>query len=93
MVKSAQMCLSSGKILHGKVFKMDTIISEGYSLCTILTLGTKQGSWILGGGWNNDLWGGDLPAASWIDGVTPNIPVSHIFSNDPFYLKIFIHTM
>ncbi|KAG4381875.1 hypothetical protein GLYMA_15G235400v4 [Glycine max] len=36
---------------------------------------TKQGSWILGGGWNNDLWGGDLPAASWIDDVTPNNPV------------------
>ncbi|RDY14702.1 ytcJ, partial [Mucuna pruriens] len=36
---------------------------------------TKQGSWILGGGWNNDLWGGDLPAACWIDDVTPNNPV------------------
>ncbi|XP_020233457.1 protein LONG AFTER FAR-RED 3 isoform X1 [Cajanus cajan] len=36
---------------------------------------TKQDSWILGGGWNNDLWGGDLPAASWIDDVTPNNPV------------------
>ncbi|XP_019453825.1 PREDICTED: uncharacterized protein LOC109355242 [Lupinus angustifolius] len=36
---------------------------------------TKQGSWILGGGWNNDLWGGDQPAASWIDYVTPNNPV------------------
>ncbi|XP_040864167.1 protein LONG AFTER FAR-RED 3 isoform X2 [Glycine max] len=36
---------------------------------------TKQGSWILGGGWNNDLWGGDLPAASWINDVTPNNPV------------------
>jgi len=30
----------------------------------------------LGGGWNNDLWGGDLPAASWINDVTPNNPVS-----------------
>ncbi|PNY13904.1 amidohydrolase ytcj-like protein [Trifolium pratense] len=36
---------------------------------------TKPGSWILGGGWNNDLWGGDLPAACWIDDVTPNNPV------------------
>ncbi|XP_027343875.1 protein LONG AFTER FAR-RED 3-like [Abrus precatorius] len=36
---------------------------------------TKQGSWILGGGWNNDLWGGDLPAASWIDDISPNNPV------------------
>uniref|UniRef100_A0A803P2A0 Amidohydrolase 3 domain-containing protein n=1 Tax=Cannabis sativa TaxID=3483 RepID=A0A803P2A0_CANSA len=35
----------------------------------------KPGSWILGGGWNNDLWGGDLPTASWIDDITPNNPV------------------
>ncbi|KAF4361880.1 hypothetical protein F8388_023378 [Cannabis sativa] len=27
------------------------------------------------GGWNNDLWGGDLPTASWIDDITPNNPV------------------
>ncbi|PON98778.1 Phosphonate metabolism PhnM [Trema orientale] len=33
------------------------------------------GSWILGGGWNNDLWGGDLPMASWIDDSTPHNPV------------------
>ncbi|XP_057729263.1 protein LONG AFTER FAR-RED 3 isoform X2 [Arachis stenosperma] len=36
---------------------------------------TKRGSWILGGGWNNDLWGGDLPTASWIDDFTPYNPV------------------
>ncbi|XP_042514955.1 protein LONG AFTER FAR-RED 3 isoform X1 [Macadamia integrifolia] len=35
----------------------------------------KEGLWILGGGWNNELWGGELPAASWIDDVTPNNPV------------------
>ncbi|GAB2217722.1 hypothetical protein Droror1_Dr00000930 [Drosera rotundifolia] len=37
--------------------------------------GKEQGSWILGGGWNNDLWGGDLPLASWVDDITPNNPV------------------
>ncbi|XP_048134393.1 protein LONG AFTER FAR-RED 3 isoform X4 [Rhodamnia argentea] len=36
---------------------------------------SKSGSWILGGGWNNDLWGGELPVASWIDEVTPANPV------------------
>ncbi|KAL4600645.1 hypothetical protein ACB092_11G213200 [Castanea dentata] len=35
----------------------------------------KEGSWILGGGWNNDLWGGELPLASWIDDITPYNPV------------------
>ncbi|OVA15098.1 Imidazolonepropionase [Macleaya cordata] len=34
-----------------------------------------QGCWILGGGWNNDLWGGEPPAASWIDDITRNNPV------------------
>ncbi|KAL3732585.1 hypothetical protein ACJRO7_029262 [Eucalyptus globulus] len=36
---------------------------------------SKPGSWILGGGWNNDLWGGELPLASWVDEVTPANPV------------------
>ncbi|XP_059304732.1 protein LONG AFTER FAR-RED 3 isoform X4 [Lycium ferocissimum] len=35
----------------------------------------KQGSWLLGGSWNNDIWGGDLPMASWIDSITPHNPV------------------
>ncbi|KAI5677020.1 hypothetical protein M9H77_07970 [Catharanthus roseus] len=35
----------------------------------------EHGSWLLGGGWNNDLWGGELPMASWIDDITPHNPV------------------
>ncbi|KAG8363710.1 hypothetical protein BUALT_Bualt19G0050700 [Buddleja alternifolia] len=35
----------------------------------------QHGSWLLGGGWNNDLWGGELPVASWIDDITPHNPV------------------
>ncbi|KAM0071635.1 putative metal-dependent hydrolase, composite domain superfamily, amidohydrolase 3 [Helianthus debilis subsp. tardiflorus] len=35
----------------------------------------KEGTWLLGGGWNNDLWGGELPSASWIDDITPHHPV------------------
>ncbi|KAK8478305.1 hypothetical protein V6N11_008890, partial [Hibiscus sabdariffa] len=38
-------------------------------------LNAKRGSWILGGGWNNDFWGGELPVASWIDEVTADNPV------------------
>ncbi|XP_060675329.1 protein LONG AFTER FAR-RED 3 isoform X2 [Ziziphus jujuba] len=36
---------------------------------------SKPGSWILGGGWNNDLWGGALPMTWWVDDVTPQNPV------------------
>ncbi|XP_022764742.1 uncharacterized protein LOC111309970 isoform X1 [Durio zibethinus] len=38
-------------------------------------LNAKRGSWILGGGWNNELWGGELPVASWIDDVTSDSPL------------------
>ncbi|MDX2068912.1 MAG: amidohydrolase family protein, partial [Haliscomenobacter sp.] len=33
------------------------------------------GTWITGGDWDHTLWGGELPAAAWIDEVTPNHPV------------------
>ncbi|KAH6819713.1 Amidohydrolase family [Perilla frutescens var. frutescens] len=36
---------------------------------------SPPGTWLLGGGWNNNLWGGELPMASWIDDITPQNPV------------------
>jgi predicted amidohydrolase YtcJ len=33
------------------------------------------GTWILGGDWDHELWGGSLPDRSWIDAVTPEHPV------------------
>lgn len=33
------------------------------------------GTWITGGDWDHELWGGDLPARSWIDSVTTEHPV------------------
>ncbi|XP_057524978.1 protein LONG AFTER FAR-RED 3 isoform X1 [Amaranthus tricolor] len=35
----------------------------------------KEGVWILGGGWNNDLWGGEMPTSNWIDDISPQNPV------------------
>lgn len=34
-----------------------------------------EGEWIVNGDWDNQEWGGELPARSWIDSVTPNNPV------------------
>ena len=31
--------------------------------------------WILGGDWDHEAWGGELPSRSWIDSVTGNHPV------------------
>lgn len=48
-----------------------------FFLCLVQTfLDRPPGTWLLGGGWNNDLWGGELPVASWIDDITPQNPVS-----------------
>jgi predicted amidohydrolase YtcJ len=33
------------------------------------------GTWITGGDWDHERWGGALPEAAWIDSVTPNNPV------------------
>jgi len=33
------------------------------------------GTWILGGDWDHELWGGDLPDRQWIDSVTAEHPV------------------
>jgi predicted amidohydrolase YtcJ len=33
------------------------------------------GTWITGGDWDHELWGGTLPVRQWIDSITPNHPV------------------
>jgi len=35
----------------------------------------KPGTWIIGGNWNHQNWGGELPNQSWIDSVTKDNPV------------------
>ena len=34
-----------------------------------------KGAWIMGGDWDNERWGGELPTRAWIDSVTPDNPV------------------
>jgi predicted amidohydrolase YtcJ len=35
-----------------------------------------EGTWITGGDWDHELWGGELPRKEWIDPVTPKHPVA-----------------
>lgn len=35
-----------------------------------------KGTWITGGDWNHENWGGEMPQASWIDSVTQYNPIS-----------------
>ncbi|HWE44229.1 MAG TPA: amidohydrolase [Gemmatimonadaceae bacterium] len=34
-----------------------------------------KGTWITGGDWDHEQWGGELPRRAWIDSVTPDNPV------------------
>ena len=56
----------------------------------------KDGQWLLGGGWNNEKWGGELPSASWIDDFTKDNPVrvskgSFFEINSLLFCRIYSH--
>ncbi len=34
-----------------------------------------EGTWILGGDWDHQNWGGELPTRAWLDSITPEHPV------------------
>ncbi len=34
-----------------------------------------EGTWITGGDWDHEMWGGELPRREWIDSLTPRHPV------------------
>ena len=36
----------------------------------------RQGQWLQGGNWDEQMWGGELPTRAWIDAVTPDTPVA-----------------
>ncbi|XP_011091836.1 uncharacterized protein LOC105172175 [Sesamum indicum] len=56
--------------LHG-VNQKDQFVNKVKEAVSYL----QPGIWLQGGGWNNDLWGGEPPMASWIDDITPHNPV------------------
>ena len=35
----------------------------------------KPGQWLLGGGWDQSLWGGELPTKDWLNHIRQDIPV------------------
>lgn len=46
----------------------------GRHLCLIADK-AAPGEWLLGHGWAEANWGGELPSLTWVDPVTPNNPV------------------
>jgi predicted amidohydrolase YtcJ len=49
--------------------------AEFISRIKAFTATIPTGTWITGGDWDHQSWGGELPQSSWIDSVTPNNPV------------------
>lgn len=41
----------------------------------LFTQSVKPGTWITGGDWDHENWGGELPRREWIDSVTADYPV------------------
>ncbi|KAL4419238.1 hypothetical protein ABPG77_001176 [Micractinium sp. CCAP 211/92] len=37
--------------------------------------GLAAGRWLLGGGWDESRWGGELPSAAWVDAAAPSTPL------------------
>ncbi|PKU86198.1 hypothetical protein MA16_Dca002029 [Dendrobium catenatum] len=68
--------LISGGLQMGRV-KLQGIKSKEDFVMTVKEAVKDKlpGDWLLGGGWNNDIWGGELPDASWIDDITRDNPV------------------
>lgn len=57
-----------------------TSVKDRASFQRVLSKGAEnklEGEWVLGGGWDHELWGGNLPDMQWIDEVVPTNPVSH----------------
>ena len=50
-------------------------IAEFISRIKTFAATVPAGTWITGGDWDHQNWGGELPTRSWIDSVTPNNPV------------------
>lgn len=68
--------LISGGLQMSQIDLQDTYSqSEFIKKVQSFVQGVKSGQWVLGGGWNNEKWGGELPHASWIDSFTKDVPV------------------
>jgi len=44
-------------------------------VCPCTAEAVPAGQWVVGGGWNEMLWGGEVPTAAWLDEAAPANPV------------------
>jgi len=67
--------LSGGYDLNGVNLRQAATKKDFIQTLKKFCLQHKDSRWILGGDWDHEAWGGDLPRRAWIDSVTPNNPV------------------
>src|SRR5678810_1271260 len=67
--------LSGGYNLSSVDLRKANTRQEFISLLKEFCQERKDDRWILGGDWDHEAWGGELPSRSWIDSVTGDHPV------------------
>ncbi len=67
--------LDGGFSISGVQLKDARTREEFVTRLKAFAAGLEPGEWILGGNWDHQNWGGDLPSRDWIDAVTPENPV------------------
>ncbi len=67
--------LSGGYNLSGVDLRKAKTQQEFISILSDFCKQYKDDRWILGGDWDHEAWGGELPTRNWIDSVTGNHPV------------------
>jgi len=67
--------LSGGYTLSGVNLQKAKTPKEFISILKEFCQKYDDDRWILGGNWDHEAWGGELPSRSWIDSVTGNHPL------------------
>ncbi|HET9746016.1 MAG TPA: amidohydrolase [Chitinophagaceae bacterium] len=67
--------LSGGYNLSSVDLRKAKTKEEFISILKDFCLDQKNDRWVLGGDWDHEVWGGELPSRSWIDSVTGDHPV------------------
>jgi predicted amidohydrolase YtcJ len=67
--------ITSGAQLAGVQLRDAKTPAEFIARIKAFAATVPPGTWIEGGNWDHQNWGGDLPRAEWIDSVTPSHPV------------------
>jgi hypothetical protein len=67
--------IDGGFRLSSVLLKDASTPAEFIGRIRVFAASAPKGAWIMGGDWDNERWGGELPTRAWIDSVTPDNPL------------------